>query len=221
MGIFGPSRSELQAENDRLQAQVADLANHVNSLIVDGEKIVAHANEVSRQNEILTRLVGNVAERAVDPNSVIQVDELGRWRTKTWRELGFDIDEPEGAPRSWTTAPRDLLVRGRNYTEWPPDLESMAEAGEIDAALEIAHECIEAAERHIPHGPAPWYTRFAVKWLRAEREYVQAAMLAERWLALSGLERPPVYKKVAEMLRLHASTLKEAAVYEERQKGKT
>lgn len=198
MVIFGGRRiAELEDENAALRKSLAEIKH--GAALQLGE-----LEELRRQNEILTRLMGSTAGQAIRKDSVIEVDELGRWRIPKRR-----ADDPDTILSDWQPRPGTVVVRGRVFSDWPADLEQYVRDGEIDAALQIAHECIAASEGAYGKA-APWFVRFAVKWLRAEREYEQALALVERQLGPGRLDGPQSYKRIGEWIRLHASTVREA-----------
>lgn len=204
----GDHRALMEQQAVELRQAAAVLRENAKAVEAEMRKAYAEIEELQRQNEILTRLMGSHAEEAIRPDSAIEVDQLGRWRLKDWKWTG---DAPRGSRAdlsSWQPPLGEKVVRGKQYSDWAPILEQMASDGEVDAALDIAHECMEASESDMGYA-APFFVRFAVKLLRAEREYDQASTLTERWLLQAGLPHSNHFNTVATILRLHASTLKE------------
>ncbi|WP_203896093.1 hypothetical protein [Actinoplanes xinjiangensis] len=73
-------------------------------------------------------------------------------------------------------------VRGRHYTEWNDDVRTLKRSGELEAALELLYECIEAAERDRGgREPAPWYTHEAAIIHRKRGEIPLEVAVMERW----------------------------------------
>jgi hypothetical protein len=73
-------------------------------------------------------------------------------------------------------------VRGRHYTEWTEYIRALKRSGELEAALELLYECIEAAERDRGgREPAPWYTHAAAVMHRKRGEIHLEVAVMERW----------------------------------------
>lgn len=74
------------------------------------------------------------------------------------------------------------LVRGKPFTYWSPDIDQLKREGRLLEALELAWECMEAAERWTLNSPFPppgWYPRVAVI-CRKLRFYEREAAVLQR-----------------------------------------
>lgn len=88
-----------------------------------------------------------------------------------------------GATAAWE---RRGLVRGMHYTEWVEPFRQLKRDGKVDEALELALECIAAAERDAPQWdgvPAPAYTEWAAIIYRQRKDYASEVGVLERYRA--------------------------------------
>jgi len=76
------------------------------------------------------------------------------------------------------------LVRGRHFTEWPDIIRQLKRDGQVDDALELALECVEATERASRADglePAPAYTTMAAIIYRQRKDYAAEIAVLERY----------------------------------------
>lgn len=84
---------------------------------------------------------------------------------------------------------RTRLVRGKDYIEWVAPVEQLKREGKLAEALNILHECIEAAERADPTSPAPWYTEQAAIVHRKLGEFDAEIEVLRRYDGTTGGDR--------------------------------
>lgn len=79
---------------------------------------------------------------------------------------------------------RRRLVRGRDFVEWVDTIKDLKRAGQDADALELLHECIDAAERdarHQGYSPPPWYTEQAAILYRKANQIEAEIEVLERY----------------------------------------
>lgn len=143
--------------------------------------------ETSRQ-ETLAELDRIDADGYLDPyeatelggqiHPLIEIESNKEHFDPTWDARAYAVSD--------ATENRASQVRGRHYTEWVPELDSMRTEGRDDEALEILLECIAAAERGarvMGRQPAPAYTTRAAIIYRRRKDYASEVAILERWKA--------------------------------------
>jgi len=77
------------------------------------------------------------------------------------------------------------LVRGKHFTEWADRIHDLERDGDVDGALALALECVDATEREARLSglsPAPGYTEMAAIIYRQRHDYDAEIALIERYL---------------------------------------
>jgi|GEM_PF-4009348 len=100
----------------------------------------------------------------------------------------FEAVESELQARSEKDAEAEAaaVVRGKHYTEWVERIRSLKRSGDVDGALRLALECVDATEREArvqQMSPAPWYTETVAVIYRQRGQFDDEVAVIERYLA--------------------------------------
>lgn len=132
------------------------------------------ASEVAAIRSLQER-VGDTTELT----GALELDDDGRVRFET-------IDGGMVPPGNGLKEEEAALVRGRHYTRWADTIRQLKRDGQVEKALALALECVDATEREgrvSGLSPAPGYTKMAAIIYRQRGDLDAEIALIERYLA--------------------------------------
>lgn len=132
----------------------------------------------SSEQEALASLMERVGESTL-LTGAYEVDQRGR--------VTFEaVDGGAVSPGNSLAEEVAALVRGRHFTRWVDSIRQLKRDGNVDDALILALECVDATEREARVrglSPAPAYTEMAAIIYRQRGDLDSEIAIIERYLA--------------------------------------